>query len=323
MRALVVQPGTSREPTLVADRPEPVARDGEVKIRVRMAGVCSTDLEIVRGYMGFTGVPGHEFVGTVVEGDERLCGRRVVGEINCGCGECDWCRRGLGNHCPNRTVLGIVGRDGAFSEYCALPAANCHVVPDVVNDRAAVFVEPLAAAVHVLDAHPIEADTRVALLGTGRLGLLVAQVLALHTSGLDVIGRNPRTLELCREWGLRTISVEALEPRPEYEVVVDCTGSPEGLRLAQRVCRPLGTIVLKSTYAAAEPVDLAPVVIHEMRVVGNRCGSFEKALPLLAEGRIRVDELISVVMPLTNGPAALAAAARPENIKVLLETGAA
>lgn len=323
MRALVVQPGTSRAPTLVTDRAEPTPPVGEVRIRVRLAGICATDLEIVRGYMGFAGVPGHEFVGTVVEGDEMLVGRRVVGEINCGCGRCGWCRRCLANHCPQRTVLGIAGRDGAFAEYCTLPASNCHVVPDAIDDRAAVFVEPLAAAVHVLDACSIQPDTRVALLGTGRLGLLVAQVLALHAPALDVIGRNPRTLELCRRWGLRTIALDALQPRPDYEFVVDCTGAPDGLRLALRLCQPLGTIVLKSTHAAAEPIDLAPVVVNEIRIVGNRCGSFAPALPLLAAGRVRVEELISAVYPLTDGPAALAAAARPENIKVLLEPGAA
>lgn len=323
MQALVVPADKSERVAFVGDYPEPRAAVGEVLIRVHLAGICATDLEIVRGYMQFAGVLGHECVGTVVAGEARLIGQRVVPEINCTCGECDVCRRGLPNHCPRRTVLGIAGRDGAFAEYLAVPARNCHLVPDTVSDQQAVFVEPLAAAVHVLDAVPIERGTRVAVLGSGRLGLLVAQVLALQECELNVIGRNPRTLELCGRHGIRTAQAAQVAPNADYDVVVDCTGSPDGLRLALRLCRPCGTIVLKSTYAEPAGLNLAPLVVNEIRLVGSRCGSFPAALRLLEERRIEVDELVSAVYPLERGVEALAAAARPESIKVLLQPGSA
>lgn len=323
MQALVVSGDDAECVRFVADHPDPTAAPGEVLICVALAGVCATDLEIVRGYMRFSGVPGHEFVGPVCAGPDELLGRRVVPEINCVCGQCDLCRHGLSNHCPNRTVLGIAGRDGAFAEFVAVPARNCHIVPDTISDRQAVFVEPLAAAAHVLDALPIGRDTRVAVLGSGRLGLLVAQVLALQECDLEVIGRNPRTLDFCRRRGIRTCGLEDVPAAADRDVVVECTGSPDGLRLALRLCRPCGTLVLKSTYAAPAAIDLAPVVINEVRVIGSRCGPFPQALRLLAERRVAVDELVTAVYPLAQGVEALAAAARPEHIKVLLQPGVA
>lgn len=323
MQALVSQAEPSRRIRFVPDHPAPSAAAGELLIRVTLAGVCATDLEIARGYMQSAGVLGHEFVGTVVAGDARLIGKRVVAEINCTCGECEMCRRGLAHHCTRRTVLGIAGHDGAFAEYLAAPSQNCHVVPDEVSDRQAVFVEPLAAAAHVLDAVLIERTTRVTVLGSGRLGLLVAQVLALRDCDLVVIGRNPRTLEFCHARGIHTTYIDAVAPAADRDVVVDCTGSPDGLRLALRLCRPCGTIVLKSTYAEPAPIDLAPLVVNEIRVVGSRCGSFPVALRLLAERRVAVDELITAVYPLTRGVEALEAAGRPENTKVLLQPGTA
>jgi threonine dehydrogenase-like Zn-dependent dehydrogenase len=219
-------------------------------------------------------------------------------------------------------VLGIAGRDGAFAEYLSLPASNCHLVPDTVTDRQAVFVEPLAAAVHVLDAAPLCPDTRVAVLGTGRLGLLVAQVLALEDCRLEVLGRNPRTLALCAQRGSATRQVNEVVARGDYyDVVVECTGSPDGLRLAFALCRPQGTIVLKSTYADGPSPHLAPLVVNELRLAGNRCGPFPEALRLLAERKVEVDELVTASYPLAHGAEALAAAARPENIKVLLQPG--
>jgi threonine dehydrogenase-like Zn-dependent dehydrogenase len=290
-------------------------------IRVHLAGICATDLEISRGYMQFTGVPGHEFVGTVIAGHAPLIGRRVVAEINCACLECDLCQRGRPNHCRRRTVLGIAGRDGAFAEYLAVPARNCHVVPDNVTDQQAVFVEPLAAAVHVLDAAPLTPGARVAVLGSGRLGLLVAQVLALQDCELEVVGRNRQTLAFCARRGIATRLVDAVDSHGQHDVVVECTGSPEGLRVALRLIRPQGTIVLKSTYAEPAGLDLAPLVVAEVRVVGNRCGVFPPALHLLADHRVEVDALVSGVYPLERGVEALEAAARPENIKVLLQPG--
>jgi threonine dehydrogenase-like Zn-dependent dehydrogenase len=321
VQALVVSAEPSRTIRFEPDYPEPQPGAGEVKIRVHLAGICATDLEIARGYMDLTGVPGHEFVGTVVAGPPALLEQRVVAEINCPCLSCDLCRRGLSNHCPRRTVLGIAGRDGAFAEYLTIPARNCHPVPPAVTDQQAVFVEPLAAAVHVLDAVPNQPGARVAVLGSGRLGLLVAQVLARQDVRLEVIGRNPRTLDFCNRRGIRTRHVDDLAPAREHDCVVDCTGAPEGLRLALKLCRPRGTIILKSTYAEPAAIDLAPVVVNEIQVTGNRCGPFPAALQLLAEHRVAVDELVGAVYPLEHGVEALAAAAQPDHIKVLLRPG--
>ncbi len=331
MQALIVAPEQAAGVRFVADHPVPKPRRGEALVRVLMAGICATDLEICRGYMKFTGVPGHEFVGVVETGPGELIGRRVVAEINCPCGGCELCRRGLGNHCRRRTVLGIAGRDGAFAEYLTVPASNCHPVPEALSDRQAVFVEPLAAAAHVLDELPAAAHgsgegagssrPRVAVLGSGRLGLLVAQVLAGHPCELTVVGRNPLTLNLCRRWGICDLTCADLTPTPEYDVVVECTGVPDGLRLALQLCRPRGLIVLKSTYADPATLDLAPVVVNEVRIVGNRCGRFERALELLARGAVRVEELISAVYPLSRGPEAVMCAAQPQNVKVLIEPG--
>lgn len=318
MQALTIDPTRRDQVTFTADYPRPAAAEGEVLIRVGLAGICATDLELARGYMGFRGVPGHEFVGTVAAGPEELVGQRVVAEINCPCSACAMCRCGRFNHCTRRTVLGIQGRDGAFAQYLTMPAGNCHRVPENVTDSQAVFAEPLAAAAHVLDAVKLTPGTRVALLGSGRLGLLTALVLGRTAAELTVIGRNSRTLGLCRGWGLHAITVDDLPGHAVFDVVVDCTGAPEGLRQALRLCVPCGTIVLKSTYAEAEPVDLAPVVINEVRIVGSRCGAFPRALALLARGDVRVDELVSAIYPLGDGVAAFAAAKRPENIKVLL-----
>lgn len=319
MQALLINPQTPDAVAFTPDQPEPTIPAGEVLIRVHLAGICSTDLELARGYMNFTGIPGHEFVGTVVAGPPHLLQRRVVAEINCVCGECDLCRRGLPTHCRRRTVLGIFNRNGAFAQLVAVPERNCRIVPDEISDQQAVFVEPLAAAAHVLSEHPFDAGTRTAVIGTGRLGLLVAQVLALQPCRLDVIGRNPRTLALCRKRGLNAVSVEEARPAAAHDVVVDCTGSPDGLRLAMQLVRPRGLIVLKSTYATPEPVDLAPLVIHEIRVAGSRCGPFPAALQLLRERKIEVDELVNGVYPLRRGAEAFAAARAPENVKILLQ----
>ncbi len=325
MRALVVPVGNPRAVAVREDYPTPQPGPDEVLIRVLLAGVCATDLEIVRGYLRFAGVPGHEFVGVVLDGPPALHGRRVVADINCPCGACDACRAGQGRHCPHRTVLGIAGRDGAFAELLTVPAANCHVVPEEVSDDAAVFAEPLAAAAHVLDAVTLTPQTRVAVLGTGRLGLLVAQVLRAACQAappgpgaVHVIGRNPRTLALCRTWGLEAVALRDLPPQAAYDVVVECTGAPGGLRLALRLTRPQGTIVLKSTYAEPEPVDLAPLVIHEQRLVGSRCGTLPQALDLLRHRAVDVASLVTATYALREGAAALAAAADPAHVKVLI-----
>jgi threonine dehydrogenase-like Zn-dependent dehydrogenase len=322
VEALVVRPGATPPFEYVPNHAEPVPGPQEVLIRVHLAGICATDLELARGYLNFSGIPGHEFVGTVIGGSPHLEGRRVVAEINCVCGSCDMCSRGLPRHCRRRTVLGIDGRDGAFAERVAVPQRNCHEVPAEITDEEAVFVEPLAAALQVVKLQPIDRWMEVAVVGSGRLGLLVAQVLKLQGCRLAVIGRNPVTLKFCERHGIQPIEVSELQPRPTRDVVVECTGSPEGLKLALKLCRPCGTIVLKSTYAQPAPLDLSPLVIHEIRLLGNRCGPFPEAIELLRQRKVEVRELVSRIYPLRQGLQALAAAERPENIKILLRPGA-
>lgn len=323
MQALLVDRARPEGVALVEDYPDPRPGPGEVLVRVDLAGICSTDLELVQGYMDFAGVLGHEFVGTAVRGSDALQGRRVVAEINCVGPESAARDAEARKHARDHTTLGISGRDGAFADYLVVPAENCHVVPNEVNDRQAVFVEPLAAACQVLVDHPVRPETRVAVLGTGRLGILCAQVLAAAGCRLSVIGRNASTLALCRRIGLPTRDASDTELEAGYEMVVECTGSPDGLRLALRLVRPRGTIVLKSTYAGAADVDLSPIVINEVVLAGNRCGPFDEALRLLSEKRVRVDELIGRVFPLARGAEAFAAACDPQNVKVLLQPGAA
>ncbi len=318
MQAILVDSNSSPPVRFDATYPTPQAGPDEVRIRVHLAGICATDLEIARGYMQFAGVPGHEFVGTVVDDGSPLRGKRVVAEINCVCDACDMCRNGAPNHCRKRTVVGILGRDGAFAQYVNVPASNCYIVPDEVSDQQAVFVEPLAAALQVVAQHPVSLGTRVALIGTGRLGLLVAQVLAQKGCDLLAVGRNAGTLQHCAAYGVRAIHISQAAPCADRDLVVECTGSPEGLRLALQMVRPRGTIVLKSTYATPPDVDLAPIVVNELRVVGNRCGPFPAALEMLREKRVRVDDLVSQVFPLSRAAEAFAAAADSANIKVLL-----
>lgn len=307
MRALHLS-GT--ELTLL-DRPF-VPRPDEERVRVTLAGVCATDIELQRGYMGFSGVPGHEFVG-VIEGGARD-GERVVGEINCPCGTCACCRRGRGNHCGTRTVLGILGRDGAFAEYLSLPTANLHRVPDGVPDASAVFVEPLAAACRILEQVHIGPGTTVIVLGLGRLGQLCARVLAL--TGASVVGVGRRNRALLPAGIASTDSPYEIDPA---DVVVDCTGSPTGLALATKLTRPQGTIVLKTTVHDALPVTPTPWVIDELTVIGSRCGPFAPALRLLAAGLVDPRPLISEQTRLS--PDIIARASRPGVIKVLVEPG--
>lgn len=300
------------------DYPDPRAEEGECLVRVHLAGICGTDLHILKGYMGFRGVPGHEMVGTVVNGSPRWTGRRVVAEINCVCRRCDMCHSGLSNHCRRRTVMGISGRDGCFAELVAVPEANLHAVPDGVSDEEAVFVEPLAAAYQVVAQHPIEPRTTVSVVGSGRLGLLVAQVLAERGCKLTVIGRNRPKLLLCEKKGIQAIHVDEVVAHNDRDVVVECSGSPRGLELAMQLVRPRGTIILKSTCAKSEPLDVAPLVINEVRLVGSRCGPFEEAINALARGAVEVRSMISRVFLIEQAAAAFEAVRKPETVKVLL-----
>ncbi len=321
MEALIVNQDQPGQVTFVRDHPLPQRGADDVLIRVHLAGICATDLEIVRGYLDFTGVPGHEFSGTVIEGPEELLGKRVVAEINCVCHDCDMCRRGLETHCRMRTVVGISGRDGAFATHVVVPARNCHIVPAGVSDEQAVFVEPLAAALQIPRHCPIDPRMRVTVIGSGRLGLLVGQVLARYHCRLTLVGRNPKSLALAKKFELDTLTLENVKPAADQDVVVECSGAPDGLALALRLVRPRGTIVLKSTYAQPEPIDLAPLVINEIRLLGNRCGPFRDALQMLERGFVDVEPLISAAFALSDGPAAFEAAARPGMAKVLLKPG--
>jgi alcohol dehydrogenase len=314
MRALVFDQSLS----VRLRHPEPVG-DGEAVVRVRQAGVCATDLEITKGYMGFRGVLGHEFVGEVVTSpDKDLVGQRVVGEINAVCGRCDLCLAGLSSHCRNRTVLGILNRDGAFADFLRLPAANLHVLPRTVDDDAAVFVEPLAAAFQVLKQVQVDARKWVTVLGDGRLGLLVAQVLRDAGCPVRVIGKHPDKLALCEKWSIRSRPLADIVPRHDQDVVVDCTGSAAGIELALQMVRPRGTVVLKSTAAAGRPLNLAPAVIDEVNIIGSRCGPFREAIKALAEKRIDVASLIHRRVRIEQGVEALELAARPGVLKVIM-----
>jgi alcohol dehydrogenase len=315
MRAIVFDTALAFQPR----HPEPPEALGDTLVRVTQAGICSTDLEITKGYMGFRGVLGHEFVGRVIESAQKaLVGKRVVGEINVVCGRCDLCQSGLSAHCRARTVLGIVGRDGAFADHVRLPAVNLHVLPDAVDDDQAVFVEPLAAAFQVLKQVQLDSRRWVTVLGDGRLGLLVAQVLRESGAPVRVIGRHPEKLALCERWSIRARPLADINPRHDQDVVVDCTGSAAGFELAMQMVRPRGTIVLKSTVAQGKPLNLAPLVIDEINVIGSRCGPFREAIRALAEKRIDVASLIHRRMRIEQGVEALDLAGRPGVLKVLL-----
>jgi len=297
VQALLFETGRAR----VAQIRPPHPRRREARIRVLLSGICNTDLELRRGYHDFSGIPGHEFVG-LVEGprDSSLLGRRVVGEINLACRRCDWCRKGLGRHCPKRTVLGIRGHPGAHAEYLTLPEDNLYIVPDAIHDEEAVFVEPLAAACEILDQVEVGKGTRAAVLGPGKLGRLCAAVLTEAGAEIRLLGRRGRARDHA------------------FDLVVEATGDPSGMPRAIRLVRPRGTIVWKSTHHAPARFDAAPVVVNEITIVGSRCGRFEPALDLLARRRIDVSPLLSAEFPLSDAPRALALAGKPGIFKVLL-----
>jgi len=303
---------------LVRNVARPRRPAGFALIRLLYGGICNTDLELQRGYYGFRGTPGHEFVGEVVEADDRRwIGQRVVGEINLACGKCAWCARGLGRHCPTRTVLGIVKQPGAFREFLTLPERNLRLVPRAITDQEAVFVEPLAAACEILDQVKIPRGATVAVLGDGKLGLLASQVLQAHGAQVHQYGRHKAKLRIAEQSGVSTRIAKKM-PVAKYEFVVEATGSAEGLQQAVAMTQPRGTVVMKSTVHGLVPIDTAPVIVNEITLVGSRCGRFEPALKLLAGRKVRVDAMISEVLPLTSAPAAFRAASKPGVLKVLL-----
>jgi len=297
--------------------PEP--GENEALIRVTCAGICNTDLEIVKGYMNFKGVPGHEFVGVVERcGNKALEGKRVVGEINLSCGNCLYCKSGLRNHCYNRSVLGILGKDGAFADYVTLPTGNLHPVPDSVPDEEAVFVEPLAAAFEILEQVGIGAEDRVCVLGDGKLGLLTAQVVSLTGCALVVGGRHKEKLSILERRGIETKLSSDITERV-FDCVIDCTGSSLGIESAMKLVRPKGTIVLKTTVAKRDNIDMNVIVIDEITLVGSRCGPFEPAVHALETKSVDVLPLISRTFPLSEGVEAFNFASGKGVLKVLLK----
>ncbi len=292
---------------------------GFALIRLLAGGICNTDLELQRGYYGFSGTPGHEFAGEVVASDSgALTGRRVVGEINLACTHCSWCQRGWGRHCPNRTVLGIVKHPGAFREFLTLPERNLHVVPDSLSTEAAVFTEPLGAACEILDQVEIPPGGAVAVLGDGKLGLLISQALQAHGCRVHQFGRHREKLAIAARAGVAVETVRQNMPEAEYQWVVDATGSAAGLRTAVRMTQPRGTVIMKSTVHGEVPIDAAPVIVNEITLVGSRCGRFEPALALLESGKVDVESMISERLPLSRAEEGFSRAAQPGVMKVLL-----
>lgn len=313
MRALVFDGQLTYRP----DRPAPAPLDGEVMVRVVRAGICETDLQLMKGYMGFRGILGHEFVGVAESGP--LAGRRVVGEINCACERCEMCRAGLGTHCSYRTVLGILNHDGAFADVISVPQRNLHAVPDSLPTDIAVFTEPVAAAFQIPAQVAVRSSDRVIVLGDGRLGNLCAQVLAARSDHVLVVGKHDEKLSLLKARGIATALVsDALDAR-SADIVVDCTGSSSGLPSALKLVRPRGTIVLKTTVAGEQTLAWAPFVIDEVTLVGSRCGPFDQALAALDAGTVDVRPLISERFELSRGVEAFERAAAPGVLKVLLD----
>jgi len=324
----------------VADVPPPRV-DGETLVRVALSGICNTDLEIARGYAGFEGTIGHEFVGVIESlpdvSEARASaragsvarpsltvglltpGQRVVGEINAGCGVCDLCRAGDPRHCARRTVLGIVGRDGAHAEFLKLPIVNLLPVPDEISDERAVFTEPLAAACGILERAEVTEETRVTVIGDGKLGLLCAQVLKTTGAPVTLVGKHSRKLQIAARRGIETITVAQAQSRShDFDVAVEASGSPTGFRLAVELLRPRGILVLKSTFHGATEIDAAPLVVNEISVIGSRCGRFAPALELLKSGAVDVESLISEEFGLSDGLRAMERASQKGNLKVLL-----
>jgi threonine dehydrogenase-like Zn-dependent dehydrogenase len=303
--------------TSLRDVPQP-RKPNEVLIKIRKAGVCSTDLELVKGYYPYTGILGHEFVGEVAEADDdSWISQRVVGEINAVCNECEQCLNGRPTHCENRTVLGIVNRDGIFAEYTTLPLANLHRVPASVPDEMAVFTEPLAAALEIQQQVQVKPTDRVLLVGAGRLGQLIAQTLALTGCDLRVVARHKHQQDRLMSRGIRIISEEEIKPW-RWDIVVEATGSPSGFSLARQAIRPRGTLVLKSTYKGEMNVNFSSIVVDEVNIIGSRCGPFEPALRLMESGQVDPTVLIDSEFSLGDALKAFEHAAETGVLKVLV-----
>ena len=298
----------------------PIPNLGEALIKVRLAGICGTDLEMIQGYASYTGVLGHEFVGEVVESANKdLIGKRIVGEINVGCGKCQMCTTGLERHCSQRTVLGIYKRDGAFAQYLSLPEKNLHVIPDSISDEQAVFVEPLAAAFEIEEQLHIEKDSKIAILGDGRLAQLIMRALRINHPNITCFGRHAKKLQLAEKIGIKTKTVISPYDEHAFDVVIEATGRESGFLDTMKLAKPRGMVVLKSTIASKNKLDLTPAIVNEITFVGSRCGPFRPAIQALASGVIHVDDLIDSVYPLDKLSDALDAARSSEKLKILLK----
>ncbi|MHA1606467.1 MAG: MDR/zinc-dependent alcohol dehydrogenase-like family protein [Candidatus Freyarchaeota archaeon] len=303
----------------VEDYPIREPEPGWALVKVSLAGICKTDLEITRGYMSFKGVLGHEFVGVVEKAsDPELIGKRVVSEINIYCGECSFCTSGLERHCPQRKVLGIMGADGAFAEYVLTPERNLHLVPDNVEDQEAVFTEPLAACLEITSQVHVKPEWTVYVLGDGRLGLLASQVIRLHGCDTLLIGKHPEKMDVARRLGVKTASYTEL-PKEKADMVVECTGNPQGISIARTLVKPRGVVVAKSTYNQQAPVDYSAIVVDELSIIGSRCGPFPPAIRLLQHGLVQVKPLVTSRYPLERGLEAFKHAEDRKAIKILLK----
>jgi len=301
------------------DLPVPKPVEDEALVKVTCAGICNTDLEIINGYMGFTGIPGHEFVGVVEKcGNKEMVGKRVVSEINIGCGKCDYCRSGLQNHCHERSVLGIINREGAFADYIALPVDNLHVIPDSVPDVDAVFVEPLAAVFEILRQVYIGPSDRVCVLGDGKLGLLAAQVISMTGCDLTVVGNHRSKLLILDELGIRTELSSEFSGK-DMDMVVECTGSESGMETALKTVRPRGKIIIKTTIAEKGCIDLNRIVINELSLIGSRCGPFPDAIIAIESGKVKLYPLVSAEYSIEEGGKAFTRASESGALKVILK----
>lgn len=298
--------------------PQPSPRRNEALIKVLKAGICNTDLEMMKGYLGFEGILGHEFVGQVVEAaNSKLVGKRVVGEINLGCGKCEYCRGGRKEHCPSRQVLGILNKDGALAEYLTLPMDNLHVLPPSISDVRAVFVEPLAASLEILEQIRIRRQDSVLVLGDGKLGLLIAQVSKLKTPKVSCVGKHRRKLEILKEKAVDT-HLLGTRNRGKFDIVVEATGNEKGLNEALSAVKPKGTVILKSTFEGKTKVDVSKVVVDEIHLIGSRCGPFSKAIEVLSRKQVEVEKMVDGDFPLDRAKEAFAFAQKPEILKVLI-----
>jgi len=318
MKALVFD----NELKFVNDMEKPVPAKGEALIKVQIAGICNTDIEITKGYMGFSGVLGHEFIGIVEEvnsEDKSLLGKRVAGEINCGCGSCSYCYQNMQRHCPNRSTLGIFRRHGCFAEYITLPIENLVEVPDLIDNETAVFVEPIAAAFEILEQVHVKPADKIAVLGDGKLGLLISFVLNTTLAELTLIGKHENKLKIASDRGIKTKLLDEVQINKEFDIVVDATGSINGFETALQLVKPRGILVLKSTVAANKEINLAPIVIDEITIVGSRCGQFKPAMRYLEKENIDVKPLIEGIYDFDNSIEAFSRSKQKGAMKVLVK----